>query len=169
MLTRFSIEGHFNLEFLYRDRDQPSPFIRRCLAQLKMELDTQEHEIFIRYCPEKTHINDVILPHINQQFSSLAQRHQFIKDALAIGEFVAIKLILKDTTTVELDMIKTELDYLHEHANYKAEKVVEKLKHIQGFGYILDITDEVLYRHGYDCKAIQANHPQLIDTQAGRA
>ena len=66
-------------------------------------------------------------------------------------------------------MIKTELDYLHEHANYKAEKVVEKLKHIQGFGYILDITDEVLYRHGYDCKAIQANHPQLIDTQAGRA
>ena len=169
MLTRFSIEGHFNLEFLYRDRDQPSPFIRRCLAQLKMGLDTQEHEIFIRYCPEKSHINDVILPYINQQFTSLAQRHQFIKKALASGEFVAIKLILKDTNTVELDTIKTELDYLHEHANYKAEKVVEKLKHIQGFGYILDITDEVLYRHGYDWQAIQANHPQLIQTQVGRA
>jgi hypothetical protein len=167
MLTRFSIEGHFNLEFLYRDRDQPSPFIRRCLAQLKMGIEAQEHEIFIRYCPEKTHINDVILPYINQQFTSISQRHQFIKKALATGEFVAIRLTLKDTATVELDTIKTELDYLHEHANYKAEKVVDKLKHIQGFGYILDITDEVLYRHGYDWQAIQANHPQLAQTQVG--
>jgi hypothetical protein len=167
MLTRFSIEGHFNLEFLYRDRDQPSPFIRRCLAQLKMGIGEQEHEIFIRYCPEKTHINDVIVPYINQQFTSITQRQQFIKKALAIGEFVAIKLILKDTTTVELDTIKTELDYLHEHANYKAEKVVDKLKHIQGFGYILDITDEVLYRHGYDWQVIQANHPQLLQSKVG--
>ena len=167
MLTRFSIEGHFNLEFLYRDRDQPSPFIRRCLAQLKMGLGEQEHEIFIRYCPEKIHINDVIVPYINQQFTSSTQRQQFIKKALALGEFVAIKLILKDTTTVELDTIKTELDYLHEHANYKAEKVVDKLKHIQGFGYILDITDEVLYRHGYDWQVIQANHPQLVQSKVG--
>ena len=167
MLTRFSIEGHFNLEFLYRDRDQPSPFIRRCLAQLKMGMGEQEHEIFIRYCPEKTHINDVIVPYINQQFTSSTQRQQFIKKALALGEFVAIKLILKDTTTVELDTIKTELDYLHEHANYKAEKVVDKLKHIQGFGYILDITDEVLYRHGYDWQVIQANHPQLVQSKVG--
>ena len=167
MLTRFSIEGHFNLEFLYRDRDQPSPFIRRCLAQLKMGIGEQEHEIFIRYYPEKTHINDVIVPYINQQFTSITQRQQFIKKALALGEFVAIKLILKDTTTVELDTIKTELDYLHEHANYKAEKVVDKLKHIQGFGYILDITDEVLYRHGYDWQVIQANHPQLLQSKVG--
>jgi hypothetical protein len=167
MLTRFSIEGHFNLEFLYRDRDQPSPFIRRCLAQLKMGIGEQEHEIFIRYCPEKTHINDVIVPYINQQFTSITQRQQFIKKALALGEFVVIKLILKDTTTVELDTIKTELDYLHEHANYKAEKVVDKLKHIQGFGYILDITDEVLYRHGYDWQVIQANHPQLVQSKVG--
>lgn len=167
MLTRFSIEGHFNLEFLYRDRDQPSPFIRRCLAQLKMGLEVQEHEILIRYCPDKSHINDVILPYINQQFTSIAQRQQFIKKALATGEFVAIKLILKDTTTVELDTIKTELDYLHEHANYKAEKVVETLKHIQGFGYILDITDEVLYRHGFDWQVIQANHPQITHSQVG--
>ncbi len=167
MLTRFSIEGHFNLEFLYRDRDQPSPFIRRCLAQLKMGTGEQEHEIFIRYCPQKTHINDVIVPYINQQFTSSTQRQQFIKKALALGEFVAIKLILKDTTTVELDTIKTELDYLHEHANYKAEKVVDKLKHIQGFGYILDITDEVLYRHGYDWQVIQANHPQLVQSKVG--
>lgn len=167
MLTRFSIEGHFNLEFLYRDRDQPSPFIRRCLAQLKMGIGEQEHEIFIRYCPEKIHINDVIVPYINQQFTSSTQRQQFIKKALALGEFVAIKLILKDTTTVELDTIKTELDYLHEHANYKAEKVVDKLKHIQGFGYILDITDEVLYRHGYDWQVIQANHPQLVQSKVG--
>ncbi len=167
MLTRFSIEGHFNLEFLYRDRDQPSPFIRRCLAQLKMGMGEQEHEIFIRYCPEKIHINDVIVPYINQQFTSSTQRQQFIKKALALGEFVAIKLILKDTTTVELDTIKTELDYLHEHANYKAEKVVDKLKHIQGFGYILDITDEVLYRHGYDWQVIQANHPQLVQSKVG--
>ena len=167
MLTRFSIEGHFNLEFLYRDRDQPSPFIRRCLAQLKMGMGEQEHEIFIRYCPEKIHINDVIVPYINQQFTSSTQRQQFIKKALALGEFVAIKLILKDTTTVELDTIKTELDYLHEHANYKAEKVVDKLKHIQGFGYILDITDEVLYRHGYDWQVIQANHPHLVQSKVG--
>lgn len=167
MLTRFSIEEHFNLEFLYRDRDQPSPFIRRCLAQLKMGMGEQEHEIFIRYCPEKIHINDVIVPYINQQFTSSTQRQQFIKKALALGEFVAIKLILKDTTTVELDTIKTELDYLHEHANYKAEKVVNKLKHIQGFGYILDITDEVLYRHGYDWQVIQANHPQLVQSKVG--
>lgn len=167
MLSRFSIEGHFNLEFLYRDREQPSPFIRRCLAQLKMGIGVQEHEIFIRYCPEKTHINDVIVPYINQQFTSITQRQQFIKKALAVGEFVAIKLILKDTTTVELDTIKTELGYLHEHANYKAEKVVDKLKPIQGFGYILDITDEVLYRHGYDWQMIQANHPQLVQSKVG--
>jgi hypothetical protein len=167
MLSRFSIEGHFNLEFLYRDREQPSPFIRRCLAQLKMGIGEQEHEIFIRYCPEKTHINDVIVPYINQQFTSITQRQQFIKKALAVGEFAAIKLILKDTTTVELDTIKTELDYLHEHANYKAEKVVDKLKPIQGFGYILDITDEVLYRHGYDWQMIQANHPQLVQSKVG--
>lgn len=164
ILSRFSIKGHFNLEFLYRDRDQPSPFIRRCIAQLKMGADTQEHEIFIQYQPHKTHINDVIIPMISQQFTSLSQRQEFIQQALNQGEFIAIRLVLKDTDSVELDTIKTELDYLQEHANYKAELIVKKLNHIQGFGYILDVTDEVLYRHGLSWETIQANHPtQRLD------
>mgnify|MGYP000168006320 CR=1 FL=1 len=165
MLSRFAIEGHFNLEFLYRDRDQPSPFIRRCLAQLKSGVGMQEYEIFIRYRPHETHINDMILPFINQQFSSIGQRHQFIEHALDNGEFVAIRLILKDTVTIELDTLKTELDYLQAHANYKAEKVLNTLNTIQGFGYILDITDEVMYRHGYTWDAISANH-HLDSTEA---
>lgn len=156
-LSMFAEKDFFNWEFLYRDRHQISPFIQKCLRNFRDTEIEQQHTIYIAFDLAATNINKAIKPVLNEHFKDDNQRLYFIRKAQEYGNFIAVQLVLQPTANVDFDTLQVELEYLASHSKHKATLFKTQLESMKAFGYVLDVTDEIMYRYGLVEQALQAD------------
>lgn len=147
-----------NLEFMFRDRKLDTPFMQSGLKQIKVEKMPLRQELFVSFDPTKKDPRRAILPRFSNRFETDEQRKLFIEEAINRGQFVAIHVMLVTTGKPDLDMIQTEFNYVSMYAIHKAKELEEKLWSLAACAHLIDVTDEVLLRYGFDNDVVLANH-----------
>ncbi|WP_242618738.1 hypothetical protein [Alteromonas sp. KUL49] len=158
-LAEQDVDGRkVNLEFMFRDRKLDTPFMQSGLKQIKIEKMPLRQELFVSFDPKVRDPRRAILPRFSHRFETDEQRKRFIDEAINRGQFVAIHVMLVTTGKPDLDMIQTEFNYVSMYAIHKAKELEEKLWSLAACSHLIDVTDEVLLRYGYDNDVVLENH-----------
>ncbi|WP_100643320.1 PilZ domain-containing protein [Alteromonas facilis] len=155
---QFAEPGQFNLEFLYRDRSREYSFIQEAITQLRIEPNPLHRELFIAFNPTATELNEAIKPRFAEQFLDNTQREQFIHSALRSGQFIALHVYMALTGRPDLELLQSEFNYVSVYAIHRAKELEEQLWNIGAMGNLIDITDEVMYRYGFNSQQISDNY-----------
>lgn len=162
LLTHDTEPGHFNLHFLYSAGEAGEDYIQYTLKHLKANSKPEMKEVMIAFDPGQTSLDLAIKSRFTSQFSDDKSRRQFILDALANGQFIAIKVFLARTGRPDTERLQAEINYVGSYAIHKSKLIEEQLWSIVGIGDLVDVTDEVLQRHQFSPQEIQANHSEPV-------
>eukprot|EP01093_Parvamoeba_rugata_P011645 TRINITY_DN321_c0_g2_i5.p1 TRINITY_DN321_c0_g2~~TRINITY_DN321_c0_g2_i5.p1 ORF type:complete len:847 (-),score=169.64 TRINITY_DN321_c0_g2_i5:14801-17341(-) len=157
LATHFSDDNQVNLEFLFRDRKLDTPFMQSGIKQVKLENMPLRQELFVSFDPNQKDPRMAILPRFSHRFEDNHQRHTFIKEALGRGQFIAIHVMLTTTGKPDLSMLQTEINYVSVYAIHRAKELENKLWSLAACAHLVDVTDEVLIRYGFDTDIITKN------------
>ncbi|WP_026376978.1 PilZ domain-containing protein [Aestuariibacter salexigens] len=152
-------QGQLNFSVLTMDGDVERPFLSESMRQLDATHYALMHEILVAFDPSQRHYADAVVSRFSAQFTDDSARKAFIQQALENGQFVAVKLFIVRTGRPDLETIQSELNYISVYAMHKAKELEEQLWSITGIGNMVDVTDEVMMRFGFD--AIQIKNNQL--------
>ncbi len=155
---QFAEPGQFNLEFLYRDRSKEYSFIHEAISQLRIEPNPLQRELFVAFNPSATELTEAIKPRFSEQFLDDEQRENFIHNALKHGQFIAIHVYMSLTGRPDLELLQSEFNYVSVYAIHRAKELEEQLWSIGAMGNLIDITDEVMYRYGFDIQRVRDNY-----------
>ena len=72
--------------------------------------------------------------------------------------FFAFRVYISRTGRPDVNYIAKELKYVGNYAIHRAKVLEEELWGVIGIGDIIDISDEMLSRHGYSRKHIEFQH-----------
>ena len=114
-------------------------------------------ELFVSFDPTQKDQRLAIIPRYSHRFENNGQRKAFIDDAMARGQFIAIHVMLTTTGKPDLSMLQTEISYVSVYAIHRAKELEQKLWSIAACSHLIDVTDEVLIRYGFDQEAIKRN------------
>jgi len=155
--THYAESRQVNLEYLFRDRKLDSPFMQSGIKQVKLENMPLRQELFVSFDPTQKDQRLAIIPRYSHRFENNGQRKAFIDDAMARGQFIAIHVMLTTTGKPDLSMLQTEISYVSVYAIHRAKELEQKLWSIAACSHLIDVTDEVLIRYGFDQEAIKRN------------
>ena len=157
LTTQFSERGQVNLEFLFRDRKQDSPFVQSGIKTVKLENMPLREELFISFDTSQKDPRMAIIPRYSSKFENNEQRSAFIKDAMLRGQFIAVHVMLTTTGKPDLTLLQTEINYVTMYAMHRAKELEKKMWGIAACAHLVDVTDEVLIRYGFSAQDITAN------------
>lgn len=157
LTTQFAEQGQVNLEFLFRDRKQESPFLQSGIKVVKHENTPLREELFISFDTAQKDPRMAIIPRYSSKFEDNKQRKAFIREAMTRGQFIAIHLMLTTTGKPDLSMLQTEINYVTMYAMHKAKELEKKMWSTAACSHLIDVTDEVLLRYGFSLDDITAN------------
>ena len=166
LATHLSDDKQVNLEFLFRDRKLDSPFMQSGIRQVKLENMPIRQELFVSFDPTQKDPRLAIIPRYSHRFESNEQRLTFIKEALGRGQFIAVHVMLTTTGKPDLTMLQTEINYVSVYALHRAKELENKLWSLAACAHLIDVTDEVLIRYGFDNKTIATN--RTLNKQANQ-
>ena len=150
-------EREVNLEFLFRDRKLDVPFMQSGIKQVKLENMPIREELFISFDASKKDPRFAILPRYSDKFEDDVKRKSFITEAITRGQFIAIHVMVTTTGKPDLSMLQTEISYVSMYAVHRARELEKQLWSIAACAHLVDVTDEVLVRYGFDVDTIAAN------------
>jgi hypothetical protein len=157
LTTQFAEQGKVNVEFLFRDRKQESPFVQSGIKVVKHENTPLREELFISFDSAQKDPRMAIIPRYSSKFEDNKQRKAFIREAMTRGQFIAIHLMLTTTGKPDLSMLQTEINYVTMYALHKAKELEKKMWSMAACSHLIDVTDEVLLRYGFSLDDITAN------------
>lgn len=158
-LLSFNVEpGFYNLHFLYSTNGVELDFIQYTLKKIKTNNKPVMREVFVAFDPSKNEINDAIKSRFSDQFHDDKERKEFIAQAMAGGQFIAIKIFLARAGRPDTEQLQSEISYVGMYAIHRAKVLEEQLWNIIGVGDLIDVTDEVMIRHQFSQKHLLANH-----------
>ncbi|TDF39782.1 PilZ domain-containing protein [Alteromonadaceae bacterium M269] len=149
LLNFKSHKGNMNLYPLYSAPGLQQDFIRNILRKLKTNSKPVMDELFIAFDPSQTEIQSAIQTQFADQFQSFNECRKFIAKALGAGRFYAIKIFIARTGRPDTELLRAEMNYVGAYASHRAKSLEEHLWSIAGVGDIVDVTDEVMLRHGF--------------------
>jgi hypothetical protein len=150
--------GHLNLYPLYRNALSKHDFIPSAMSSLKPSDKPVMREVFVAFDPSKEQLSDGIKSLVSEQFIRHEKRRQFIAQALAQGQFIALKVFIARTGRPDIEKMQSELNYVGVYAVHKAKQLEEKLWNVAGVGDIIDVTDEVMRRYEFPEEKIAENN-----------
>jgi hypothetical protein len=157
LTTQFAEQGKVNVEFLFRDRKQESPFVQSGIKAVKHENTPLREELFVSFDTAQKDPRMAIIPRYSNKFEDNNQRKAFIREAMARGQFIAIHIMLTTTGKPDLSMLQTEINYVTMYAMHKAKELEKKMWSMAACSHLIDVTDEVLLRYGFSLDDITAN------------
>ena len=157
LTTQYAEQGKVNLEFLFRDRKQDSPFVQSGIKAVKLENMPLRQELFISFDASQKEPRMAIIPRYSDKFESNEQRKAFIREAMVRGQFIAIHVMLTTTGKPDMSMLQTEINYVTMYAMHRARELEKKMWSIAACSHLVDVTDEVLIRYGFTMEDITAN------------
>ncbi|QDG35495.1 PilZ domain-containing protein [Alteromonas mediterranea] len=157
LTTQYAEQGKVNLEFLFRDRKQDSPFVQSGIKAVKLENMPLRQELFISFDASQKEPRMAIIPRYSDKFESNEQRRAFIREAMVRGQFIAIHVMLTTTGKPDMSMLQTEINYVTMYAMHRARELEKKMWSITACSHLVDVTDEVLIRYGFTMEDITAN------------
>lgn len=157
LTTQYAEQGKVNLEFLFRDRKQDSPFVQSGIKAVKLENMPLRQELFISFDASQKEPCMAIIPRYSDKFESNEQRRAFIREAMVRGQFIAIHVMLTTTGKPDMSMLQTEINYVTMYAMHRARELEKKMWSIAACSHLVDVTDEVLIRYGFTMEDITAN------------
>lgn len=132
-------------------------YIEETLRRMKTETAPVMRELFIHFRPKEKTAAEAIRCKFSEQFRNDHDRRSFIVDAIGDGRFYAIKVIMSRTGRPDQEILRTELGYVSIYAAHRAKAIEEELWRIVGAGDIIDVTDEVIRRHGFTEQHVMQN------------
>ncbi|WP_334063922.1 PilZ domain-containing protein [Alteromonas genovensis] len=157
LTTQYAERGNVNLEFLFRDRKQDSPFVQSGVKTVKLENMPLRQELFVSFDNSQKDSRMAIIPRYSHKFESNTQRQNFIKEAMNRGQFIAIHVMLTTTGKPDVSMLQTEINYVTMYAMHRARELEKKMWSIAACAHLVDVTDEVLVRYGFTPAEIAQN------------
>ena len=157
LTTQYAEQGKVNLEFLFRDRKQDSPFVQSGIKAVKLENMPLRQELFISFDASQKEPRMAIIPRYSDKFESNEQRRASIREAMVRGQFIAIHVMLTTTGKPDMSMLQTEINYVTMYAMHRARELEKKMWSIAACSHLVDVTDEVLIRYGFTMEDITAN------------
>lgn len=158
LFSHFAEQRKMNLEVFFRDRTQEAPFIQQAIKQVKTEQQPITRELFVAFRPAEKEPSDAIDARYDHRFNSDEARQQFVNNALATGQFIAMAITVTVTGKPDLEMLQSEINYIGVYAIHRAKELEERLWSIGACVHAVDITDQVLLRYGFDEHIIAENH-----------
>ena len=157
LTTQFAEQGKVNVEFLFRDRKQESPFLQSGVKAVKHDNTPLREELFISFDSTQKDPRMAIIPRYSHKFEDNNQRRSFIREAMSRGQFIAIHIMLTTTGKPDLSMLQTEINYVTMYAMHKAKELEKKMWSMAACSHLVDVTDEVLLRYGFSLDEITEN------------
>ncbi len=157
LLSHAASQNRVNIEFLYRDRQQESPLITSSIKTLKIDHQLVREELLVAYEPTAKEIGQAVIPKLDKQFANDESKKTFISEAISKGHFVAFQVLITLTGKPDLAMLQAELNYVSTYALHRAKELEEKIWSIGASVHLIDMTQEVLMRFGYDQATIARN------------
>ena len=163
--AHFAADRELNFEFMFRDRNLEAPFIQHGIKQIKVEQLPLRQELYISFDPTRKENKLAIIPRFDTRFVHDETRINFINDAMARGQFIALHVLLTTTGKPDRDMLQAEMNYVSMYAIHKARELEDKIWNIAACVHLVDITDEVLGRYNIEPERIRQN--RLFNQQNG--
>ncbi len=154
-------EGSVNLYPLYSAPGLQQDFIRNILRKLKTSSKPIMEELFIAFDPNQKDIRSAIQCQFTDQFLNFSECRQFITKALGAGRFYAIKIFIARTGRPDTELLRAEMKYVGAYASHRAKTLEEHLWSISGIGDMIDVTEEVMLRHGFLSEHIDINKKKI--------
>ncbi len=155
--AHFAPRQQLNFEFMFRDRNLEAPFIQHGIKQIKVEQLPLRQELYIAFDPARKENKLAVIPRFDSRFIHDETRINFINEAMARGQFIALHVLLTTTGKPDMDMLQAEMNYVSMYAIHRARELEEKIWNIAACVHLVDITDEVLGRYNIDPERIRQN------------
>lgn len=140
-------DGKLNNAWLFQDKNKSNAFVRDALRTLKLERRAIQAEIYVALDPTDLNNETAIVAQWENELATHRSKVQFIKSALAKGEFYAFSVHIAHANRPDTTMLEQELAYLTRYAIHKANQLEEQMWNIAGQIFVTDVSQEALYRY----------------------
>ncbi len=136
-----------NCAWLFQDKHKSNAFIRDALRTLRVDLRPIQAEIYVAFNPNELEYETAIVAQWENELATHRSKLQFIKTAMAQGEFYAFSVHISRSNRPDISFLEQELSYITRYAIHKAKQLEEQMWDIAGQIYLTDISQEVIYRY----------------------
>jgi hypothetical protein len=139
-----------NNSWLFQDKHKSNAFIRDAMRTLRLEQRPITAEIYVAFDPTELDYEAAIVAQWENELVTHRSKLQFIKTAIARGEFYAFSVHISRANRPDTSFLEQELLYVTRYAIHKAKQLEEQMWDICGQIYLTDITQEAVYRYQLD-------------------
>lgn len=139
-----------NSAWLFQDKHKGNAFIRDALRALRLNLRPIQAEIYVAFDPKDINYETAIVAQWENELATHRSKLQFIKTAMARGEFYAFSVHISRSNRPDTSFLEQELSYITRYAVHKAKQLEDQMWDIAGQVYLTDITQEAIYRYKLD-------------------
>jgi len=102
-----------------------------------------EMEIYMYKTLDAASGSHVITSKSSLEFSSDAQRRQFIAEAMTHEEYRFVKLTISHALDINDSEVDVMVDIVRENSRYRASQLCSELEHVVGLGEMIDVTQQI--------------------------
>lgn len=128
------------------------------LKSMKRQDPPAVRELLVRITRNKNKVEEAVQIYYSQELNKEQSYQTFIEQSMENDLFFAFRVYISRTGRPDVNYIAKELKYVGNYAIHRAKVLEEELWGVIGVGDIIDISDEVLFRHGYKQKQIEFQH-----------
>jgi len=136
-----------NTSWLFQDKHKSNAFIRDAMRTLRIDKRPIQAEMYVAFDPTDLDYETAIVAQWENELSTHRSKLQFIKNAIARGEFYAFSVHISRSTRPDTSFLEQEMTYVTHYAIHKAKQLEEQMWDISGQVYVTDITQEAIYRY----------------------
>jgi hypothetical protein len=120
------------------------------LIKLKRTDRPEYIDLYLRFRPKQETEDNAFIAQYHDQFMSSDKLSSFIESAIQTDLFFAYRIFISKTGRPDMNYIAKELAYVGNYAIHRAKELEERLWSIIGVGDVIDISDEVMTRLGFE-------------------
>jgi hypothetical protein len=136
-----------NNSWLFQDKHNSNAFIRNAMRTLRLEQRPITTEMYVAFDPTELDYEAAIVAQWENELVTHRSKLQFIKTAMARGEFYAFNVHISRSHRPDTSFLEQELLYVTRYAIHKAKQLEDLMWDICGQVYLTDITQETIYRY----------------------
>jgi hypothetical protein len=150
MLLKYKPDAHETTFYpLLKDHALISVF-SPILTKLKRADKPEYVDLYLRFRPnEKSEIR-AFMAQYDDQFMTTEKLTSFIDSAIKTDIFFAYRVFISRTGRPDMNYIAKELAYVGDYALHRAKEIEERLWNVIGVGDVIDISEEVMTRLGFE-------------------
>ncbi|MBO9490172.1 PilZ domain-containing protein [Endozoicomonas sp. G2_1] len=92
-------------------------------------------------------IENAVTTKLDSELETPELKQMFIRNALKQGQFYCVKLVFSRVESPDMNYLNPELSYIGSYAIHRGKQIEHDIWSVAGVGQIIDITEEVLFRH----------------------